>query len=360
MRLRFRLVAFVTLNLSSPLRLDTLSAAPSHCRIVRHPRRIAGAIAVCALFAVNLFADSTPDGTMMNGVIRVTGGPTISTTTAVSSSANPTVSGQSVTFTASVMASSGSETPSGSVTFNDGSAPICSSVPLANGSTTCTTSSLSIGGHSITARYSGNHTLQGSTSAPISQTVNGLPAPGNLSATAIGTTVALSWEAVSGATSYEIVRSAFDGPYSSVDATAATSYNDAGLFANRTYLYKVRARCGGGVPSPYGAIDPATTVTFTDPSLSSVRVKAVHITELRTAANAMRAAAGLPAATFYDGTLAAGITVRDIHIRELRMALDAARADLFLPAISYTDPWITAGTTSIRQAHVYDLRNGVR
>src|SRR5206468_4047610 len=97
------------------------------------------------------------------------------TTTGVSSSVNPSVSRQSVTFTATVTASSpGAGTPAGKVTFQDGGTAItnCSNLSLNQGPASCATSSLSVGSHSITATYGGSSTFNPSTSPTITQTVN--------------------------------------------------------------------------------------------------------------------------------------------------------------------------------------------
>ena len=97
------------------------------------------------------------------------------TTTSVSSSLNPSVFGQSVKFTATVTANSpGTGTPSGKVTFKDGETAItnCSNLSLNKGQASCTTSSLSVGSHSITATYGGSSTFLPSTSPALTQTVN--------------------------------------------------------------------------------------------------------------------------------------------------------------------------------------------
>src|SRR6266540_1199102 len=51
-------------------------------------------------------------------------GVQIATTTSLASSANPSILGQSVTFTATVASASGSTTPTGTVTFSDGATPL--------------------------------------------------------------------------------------------------------------------------------------------------------------------------------------------------------------------------------------------
>jgi len=91
------------------------------------------------------------------------------TTTTLTSSINPTVSGQSTTLTATVTGTGG--TPTGTVTFTiDGIAQ--SPVTLAKGKGTLRISSLTPGTHTITATYSGTGTLATSTSAPLAQTVD--------------------------------------------------------------------------------------------------------------------------------------------------------------------------------------------
>ncbi len=87
---------------------------------------------------------------------------------------------------------------------------------------------------------------------------------------------------------------------------------------------------------------------------------AVHVTELRTAVNAVLSLAGLPAATYTDPTITAGIMINAIDISELRTNLDAARLALGLPTLSYTDGTLTAGSTPIKAVHFTELRNGVK
>ena len=98
-----------------------------------------------------------------------------STATAVTSSANPSVSGQSVTYTATVMANApGSGTPTGTVTFQDGGVNIagCVNRGLLGGVATCSSTSAVVGPNSITANYNGDANFLTSTSAPLTQTVN--------------------------------------------------------------------------------------------------------------------------------------------------------------------------------------------
>jgi hypothetical protein len=92
------------------------------------------------------------------------------TTTTVTSSRNPSLFGQSVTFTIVVTAPSG--IPRGPVVISDGAATLASLTLNSSGTATYTTSSLTRGAHSITAAYGGNTTNQRSTSAVLIQQVN--------------------------------------------------------------------------------------------------------------------------------------------------------------------------------------------
>jgi Bacterial Ig-like domain (group 3)/Galactose oxidase, central domain len=94
-----------------------------------------------------------------------------STATTLISSANPSVLGQLVTFTATVNPASGSATPTGTVTFRDGAATL-GAYTLSGGQASFTTASLSVGSHSITAVYGGDSSFAGSTSPALMQAVN--------------------------------------------------------------------------------------------------------------------------------------------------------------------------------------------
>jgi hypothetical protein len=96
----------------------------------------------------------------------------LNTTSTVTASTNPSVYGQSVTFTATVSSSSG--TPSGNVAFKDGSVTIpgCDAQVLnGSGQASCTTSALTIASHNITVEYAGSANYNPSTSSVYSQSV---------------------------------------------------------------------------------------------------------------------------------------------------------------------------------------------
>jgi hypothetical protein len=209
-----------------------------------------------------------------------------------------------------------------------------------------------------------NRDLSGATNhLEITGASGALSAPTNLVASATSTSqVTISWSAVAGAANYEIQRSTnINSGFTTLTTVAALTANDSGLTANTTYLYKVRA-INGAALSAFSSIDPATTTIFTDDPLNTgAPAKAVHVTQLRTAVNAMRAAANLGAQSFTDPGLASGLVIKALHQNELRTALNQARSAIGLSAIVYTDaPTVTSGTTPIKAAHIVNLRDGVK
>lgn len=108
----------------------------------------------------------------------------LSSTTTLTSSLNPSIGGQAVTFTATVTGTG--STPTGTVTFLDGSTAL-STVSLSAGVATFSDSMLSTGSHSIAASYSGDTKFSASTSSSLGQTVSVVafgPAPTGLTVAA--------------------------------------------------------------------------------------------------------------------------------------------------------------------------------
>ena len=102
---------------------------------------------------------------------------------ALASSANPSVIGSSVTFTATIVGAA----PTGSVAFTDGGSAIagCGAVALPAGATnsktvTCSSAGLSVGTHNIVATYGGDAGNNGSASPALTQVVSALPPPGTV------------------------------------------------------------------------------------------------------------------------------------------------------------------------------------
>jgi Bacterial Ig-like domain (group 3)/PKD domain len=94
------------------------------------------------------------------------------TTTSVTSSVNPSFSGAPVTFSATVaVIAPGAGTPTGSVIFQDNGG-VLGNGTLNSGIAVFSTSSLTVGSHTITAVYGGDPNFNASNSAPLTQVVN--------------------------------------------------------------------------------------------------------------------------------------------------------------------------------------------
>ena len=127
-------------------------------------------------------------------------------TTSLTSTPNPSTTGQTVTLTATVSAvAPATGTPTGTVTFRDG-ATVLSTVTLVNGSASFQTAALAVGSHPLTATYNGSATFSTSTSAVVTQIVNAPAAAAtstSLTSTpnpsTVGQTVTLSATVTSGA-----------------------------------------------------------------------------------------------------------------------------------------------------------------
>lgn len=92
------------------------------------------------------------------------------TSSTMTSSNNPAVYGQPVTFSVTVTSTQG--TPTGTVSFLDGTTTLATETLNSSGAASFTTSSLTIGNHSIRAVYSGSSNLATSTTSTITQVIN--------------------------------------------------------------------------------------------------------------------------------------------------------------------------------------------
>jgi hypothetical protein len=96
------------------------------------------------------------------------------TTTSFTTTANPAVTGQELTFKATVgVVAPGTGTPNGTATFNSGGTPIpgCEAVALSNGVARCNTSFAAAGNYIISVSYAGSSYFLASASAPGAQIV---------------------------------------------------------------------------------------------------------------------------------------------------------------------------------------------
>jgi RHS repeat-associated protein len=204
--------------------------------------------------------------------------------------------------------------------------------------------------------------------------LNGAP-PTLLTATppTSSTNLMLSWSAAQGAVKYRVERKDANTAYTSIGTTTSTSMADTSAVSGTAYLYRVcSADAGGNCTSNYSNIALGAAITFTDPTIISTtddptgvtatQIRAVHITELRTAVNAVRTLAGMSNATWtWSAAIGGLIHVEDV--RELRSALAAALTTLQVDqSTPYTDATLVgfiedpANATRIKADHIRQLR----
>ena len=284
------------------------------------------------------------------------------TTTVLGTSPNPSVQGNAVTMSAQVT-SPVAGTIAGNVAFYAG-VQLLGRVALSGGQAVLVNSTLPAGTHSLTAKFEGNPSYRISTSNVVSQVVNTPPfgAPTNVVATPVSSSsVRITWAPVSNAYTYEIRRSLNGVTYSTRSYVYSyqntTTYFDT-VDPNVTYFYVVRAYANGGGASADSVRDYATTTAFTNDPLASgsTPIRLAHLTQLRQAVNAFRAAAGLPAATFTDPSPTTQTRVKAVHVMELRTAFNQARAALSYAPIDFVDPNLSAAMP-VRAIHFQQLRD---
>jgi flagellar hook assembly protein FlgD len=174
------------------------------------------------------------------------------------------------------------------------------------------------------------------------------------------------WSPVSGAASYQVYKA---NPYPSwqlvpnapIYYSSSTGYystND-GVAPNAAAVYKIQPINASG--APVGPPSTPAIVTGSlyadDPLTTTIPSKVQHISDLRSAVNTMRAAAGLGAVS-WARTLTVGSAVQKGDIVELRTAVDAALQNIGLASPPYLDPVLTA--VPLKRNHLQQLRMRVR
>jgi hypothetical protein len=170
-----------------------------------------------------------------------------------------------------------------------------------------------------------------------------------MSVVASGTGLSYQWYAGSSGTTT-----------SPIGGATSSGYTTPALTTTSSYWVRV-SNSGGSADSNTATITVTVTSGFTDDPLvlGTTPVKAIHINELRSRINAVRAGVGLGAYPYTDPVLTAGTTViKSVHIANLRTALAEAYTAALMTPPSYTDPVLPAGVT-IKRVHIAELRAAV-
>lgn len=169
-----------------------------------------------------------------------------------------------------------------------------------------------------------------------------------------GPTLYVRWAALAGASSYRVMRRV-NGVWMQIATTSSPGYAEYNPQAG-AYVYRVDAVTGGGAIVSSNVVLTMNATFTDDPVMPGKPVRALHVNELVSAANALRTAAGLPPIAL---AVTPGQTILASHVQQLRDAIQQARAALQVPAVSFTDPVLTTATP-FRMLHIQQLRDAMR
>ncbi len=272
------------------------------------------------------------------------------------SAANPAPQGTAITITGTVVPPP-AVAATGTLTLKRDTTTLASGNLNAGNTLQSVMSDLTPATYAISAEYSGDSRFVAATKT-LQQVVTLPPfgAPPGLNAISYGGPVQLAWYATANTDHYEVWRNNGAG-WVNVGNAPNASFQDAGAPSSAALLYKVRAIAANATASAFSAVELALTYAFTDATLTSATtVKRVHLSELRSAANAVRALASLGAESWAEPL---PTNVSASHVTELRTAIAAARTNLGLPVVSYTNEPLNVGTATAA-IHFEQLRAAMR
>ncbi|HEX7150404.1 MAG TPA: hypothetical protein VF618_02875 [Thermoanaerobaculia bacterium] len=185
-------------------------------------------------------------------------------------------------------------------------------------------------------------------------------APQNVVATFNGSQTVVSWSASSSTAG--ILRYEVDWLWGS-QATAVAAVLPPALSVaipssaappGQTSIYRVRAVDTNVIPGDYSTIDFATAIGAPADVSVGAAITAAGITQLRTAIDAVRAAAGLSQMVWPSPTGVVAAT----HLLEMQLRLNEARVLLGASPVQFLDPVTVGGP--IRASHFNTLREATR
>jgi len=187
----------------------------------------------------------------------------------------------------------------------------------------------------------------------------------SMTATTVNNSIAvkLDWGAAgTGIDHYEIERASKNSdPFQPLPAWVggtALTYTDNSTTANQAYLYRVKAVQVNNSGSSYSNLDAATAIAFEDDPIEQniTGIKAVHISQLQQAVNAMRTLAGLSQIPWTNNA-GQGQAITAAPLTEMRTALNDAITKLEITTPQYTDANYSG---LIYKRHIEELRQHVK
>lgn len=260
------------------------------------------------------------------------------------------------TVTVTVAQRSGPTTPTGTVTLKDNNVTVATQ-PLVNGVATFTITRPVPGNHALQATYNGDG-LYGSRMVTGFYTVDRHPygPPLDVRATRVGNNIRVTWTGSAGSEQYQVYRMS-GGTWQLLFHTPAEQVEDTMVPNTMPQIYAVTATAVGLPPTALSAPDVANTFNYSSTLPIGGPIRAADIYELRTLINGLRANIGLAAFNFTDPNLT-GVFIKAVHLNELRSALAEAAGYIGIRQPTYTQPAITPGVT-VRAADLRDLRTAL-
>ena len=227
---------------------------------------------------------------------------------------------------------------------------LLSTVPLVQGVAEFATT-FQPGNHEITARYSGDETYAPSADRENFYAQQAWGTPIQLHTSGTADYLSLWWYRLDNATSYTIWRKTkLLNAWEPVVVVSGDSYG-ASMPERTTWLFAITATNASGQVSLMSAPQLVTTAPRRDESLL---IKAQHFIDVRAVIQSVRTFANLQNFV-YTNSLQPGMPVRAVDVSEMRTALVQALMQIGLPAPSFTDSTLMPQSTRIRQVHLLEL-----
>jgi subtilisin family serine protease len=201
-------------------------------------------------------------------------------------------------------------------------------------------------------------------------------APSSVTAVATGTTVTITWQTASGTDGYRVERKVSSLPWEQVvvvEGANTTSATDTPTTSSGVVLYRVLGRAGS-VFSETGVPDIAWVGNFTGPVIgapgpdgslaNTTKIRAVHLTELRSAVNTLWSIAGQATPIYSTSEVTAEeirekIGIDETHWTQLLEKLNHALTTAGVPKNVSFETTPTADAKILR-TQVDNLRDGFK